>query len=157
MFYMFALMISLGLSAAAQANDNRMEVYTATWCAPCVRYHKILDRYDVDLPLVFVDIDACKEQAKAHKVTTVPITIWFIQNREVKRESGVLPLQRVRSISHDVLRKAKSSAHGVAEESAKAVAAVAGLAKKTTVRAAAFVLTPLYRERCPGLLIESIQ
>lgn len=124
-----ALLMTLACSTAHA--DNVMAVFTAKWCGPCQAYKRELRQYDLTPRLVFVDIDAHQALKARHRVQVIPTTIWFVNQREVARATGNLPIQKVRSMTHAALRQAKLSALGVAAIGRKAVAAVAGSIRNT--------------------------
>ena len=69
----------LVLKSARESSDLTITDFYAEWCGPCIRMQPHLEKLakNVDLILIKVDIDECRDIMKRERVTKVPtIEIW---------------------------------------------------------------------------------
>ena len=74
--------------------------FFATWCGPCRRQSEIIEALDAkDVPphcrLVKVDIDQAPEAAAAFHVEVVPTLVRLKDGRELRRETGAQPAEKL--------------------------------------------------------------
>lgn len=67
-----------------------VKIFTATWCQPCKQYKQTLSNIKTDVNVVTVDVDAWKEEAMEAGVRSVPTTILYENDVEIRRKSGVM-------------------------------------------------------------------
>ncbi|WAW13981.1 thioredoxin [Peptostreptococcus equinus] len=75
--------------------------FFATWCGPCNMLGPVFadlaeERKD-DAYFAKVDIDQSMELAQEYKVSTVPTVIFFKDGKEVHREIGFMPKEKISS------------------------------------------------------------
>lgn len=74
--------------------------FGATWCMPCNRLAKILEKIHEefsDVKFYSVDIDDYPELARKFNIRSVPTVINLSDNNEIERIVGLLPLDVFRS------------------------------------------------------------
>jgi len=61
--------------------------FSATWCGPCKMLSKTLEGVE---GITNVDIDTQMDLAKEHKVRSVPVIIFKVNDKEVHRTVGAI-------------------------------------------------------------------
>ncbi len=78
----------------AKAKNEVMIVnFFATWCGPCQMFAPILEKFALktDFTILKIDIDTFGDLASDYNVQGVPTTILIKNGKEVKRETGFIP------------------------------------------------------------------
>lgn len=68
--------------------------FWATWCAPCMMLAPFIEELaaeESDIVIGKVDIDETQELAIQYRVASIPTLILFKDGQEVKRTSGFMP------------------------------------------------------------------
>lgn len=78
--------------------DKAIVDFFATWCGPCKMLGPVFEELskEIDIPFVKVDIDSNMELCKEYKVMSVPTVILFENGKEVKRNTGFLPKEKLK-------------------------------------------------------------
>lgn len=74
--------------------------YGAIWCAPCRHMIKTFDKLKSEYPSITfeeIDVDDNSDQAKKHKIKSVPTIIFFDNNIEIDRIVGVVKIDIIRN------------------------------------------------------------
>lgn len=73
--------------------------FFATWCGPCKMLAPVIDNlYEKfnNYPLIGkVDIDESPEIAQKYEVMSVPTLIFFKNGKEIRRETGFIPQEKL--------------------------------------------------------------
>lgn len=69
--------------------------FYATWCGPCRMLSPVLEQIDA-IEIVKVNVDEYPEIARKYGVMSIPCLILFDEGKEVKRNIGFLPLEKVK-------------------------------------------------------------
>lgn len=73
--------------------------FFATWCGPCNMlgpvFADVAEERKDDAYFAKVDIDQAMELAQEYSVTTVPTVIFFKDGKEVNREIGFMPKEKI--------------------------------------------------------------
>lgn len=69
--------------------------FYATWCGPCRMLGPVLEQIDA-IEIVKVNVDEYPEIARKYGVMSIPCLILFDEGKEVKRNVGFLPLEKVK-------------------------------------------------------------
>jgi len=71
--------------------------FYATWCGPCKMLGPIFEEVskEVDINFVKVDIDNHEKLCREYKVMSVPTLILFENGKEVKRNIGFMPKDKL--------------------------------------------------------------
>lgn len=69
--------------------------FTASWCGPCKMLAKTLEDADLGMPIEVVDIDVHPELAKEFGVRGVPTLIMVEDDKEIKRQVGMVQLSQL--------------------------------------------------------------
>lgn len=69
--------------------------FYATWCGPCRMLSPVLEQIDA-IEIVKVNVDEYPEIARKYGVMSIPCLILFDEGKEVKRNVGFLPLEKVK-------------------------------------------------------------
>lgn len=71
--------------------------YTATWCSPCKVLANILNSVKTEVPIEVIDIDTEEGRtlSEKNKVRSVPTMIMFEDDVEVKRMTGLQPIDNI--------------------------------------------------------------
>lgn len=67
-----------------------VKIFSAAWCQPCKQYKKNIENLKNDFNIVTVDVDAWKDEAMEAGVRSVPTTILYENDVEIRRKSGVM-------------------------------------------------------------------
>ena len=71
--------------------------FYATWCGPCKMLGPVFEEVskESDIEFVKVDIDNHEELCREYKVMSVPTLILFENGKEVKRNIGFIPKDKL--------------------------------------------------------------
>jgi len=71
--------------------------FYATWCGPCKMLGPVFEDVskESDIKFVKVDIDDHEELCREYKVMSVPTLILFEDGKEVKRNIGFIPKEKL--------------------------------------------------------------
>ena len=69
--------------------------FYATWCGPCRMLGPVLEQIDA-IEIVKVNVDEYPDIARKYGVMSIPCLILFDEGKEVKRNVGFLPLEKVK-------------------------------------------------------------
>ena len=66
--------------------------FTAGWCAPCKAFKPVVNQvaFQTGLNIQYIDVDASKEAAAKHQITSVPTLLIQKNGVEVDRRSGAM-------------------------------------------------------------------
>ena len=72
--------------------------FYATWCGPCKMLGPVFEEVskESDIEFVKVDIDNHEELCREYKVMSVPTLILFENGKEVKRNIGFIPKDKLK-------------------------------------------------------------
>jgi len=72
--------------------------FYATWCGPCKMLSPVLEQVaeEVDIDIVKVDVDANSDLAKEYGVMSIPCLILFEDGKEIKRNLGFIPKDKIK-------------------------------------------------------------
>jgi len=83
--------------------------FGADWCGPCKMMgptmKKLKEKYNVegsDIQITDIDVDMNPEMASLHKIKNIPVTIFKIDEVEIKKVVGVLSLDKIEEIINEV-------------------------------------------------------
>lgn len=78
--------------------DKAVVDFFATWCGPCKMLGPVFEELskEVDIPFVKVDIDENERLCREYKVMSVPTIILFEKGKEVKRNIGFIPKEKLK-------------------------------------------------------------
>ena len=66
--------------------------FSATWCGPCKMLSKTLEGVE---GITNVDIDTQMDLAKEHKVRSVPVIVFKVDDKEVHRTVGAISKEKI--------------------------------------------------------------
>ena len=71
--------------------------FYATWCGPCKMLGPVFEEVskEININFVKVDIDNHEDLCREHKVMSVPTLILFEDGKEVKRNIGFIPKEKL--------------------------------------------------------------
>ena len=71
--------------------------FYATWCGPCKMLGPVFEELskEVDINFVKVDIDNHEDLCREYKVMSVPTLILFEDGKEVRRNIGFIPKDKL--------------------------------------------------------------
>ena len=73
--------------------------FYATWCGPCKMLGPVFEELSTeinDIKFIKVDIDEHEDLCRKYKVMSVPTLIVFDKGKEVKRNIGFIPKDRLK-------------------------------------------------------------
>ena len=73
--------------------------FSATWCGPCTMLSKTLEGVE---GTTNVDIDPQMDLAKEHKVRSVPVIIFKVDDKEVHRTVGAISKDKYFEIYNEI-------------------------------------------------------
>lgn len=83
--------------------------FGAEWCGPCKMMSPSMNilktKYNIegsDVQITDIDVDLNPEMASLHKIRNIPVTIFKIEEVEIKRVIGVLSLDKIEEIINEV-------------------------------------------------------
>jgi len=66
--------------------------FSASWCRPCKmitpEVEKLVEEYP-NITYVYIDIDAHEEIGTRFEVQTIPLFLWYVNNRKVDSMTGI--------------------------------------------------------------------
>ena len=78
--------------------------FWAPWCGPCRMLAPILEEAEKELEgkvtVCKLDVDACPIAASKFSVMTIPTLVLFKDGKEVSREIGLMPKQKIIELTH---------------------------------------------------------
>lgn len=77
--------------------DKAVVDFFATWCGPCKMLGPVFEEVskEKDINFVKVDIDNFEDICREYKVMSVPTLILFENGKEVKRNVGFMPKEKL--------------------------------------------------------------
>ena len=92
------------LQLAKKEKKNLFISFTASWCGPCRMLAPILEEAEKELEgkvtVCKLDVDACPIAASKFSVMTIPTLVLFKDGKEVSREIGLMPKQKIIELTH---------------------------------------------------------
>ena len=79
--------------------DKVVVDFFATWCGPCKMLGPVFEELSTeinDIKFVKVDIDEHEDLCRKYKVMSVPTLIVFDKGKEVKRNIGFIPKDKLK-------------------------------------------------------------
>lgn len=73
--------------------------FSATWCGPCKMLGPVFEELSTeinDIKFIKVDIDEHEDLCRKYKVMSVPTLIVFDKGKEVKRNIGFIPKDKLK-------------------------------------------------------------
>lgn len=84
-----------------EVTEGRVLVdFYANWCGPCKMLSPILERVSDEVKIVKVNVDEYQELSREYSVMSIPCIILFEEGKEVKRNIGYLPEEKLREFIH---------------------------------------------------------
>lgn len=71
--------------------------FKAAWCGPCKSLSNIMEGVDFGVEIKDVDIDDDSETAIKYNIRGVPTLVLLDDGKEIKRTSGVLRIDEIKS------------------------------------------------------------
>lgn len=75
--------------------------FTASWCGPCKMLAKTLEDVDLGMPVEVVDIDENGALAQQYGVRGVPTLVMVEDDKEVKRQVGLVSASQLKEWGND--------------------------------------------------------
>lgn len=75
--------------------------FTASWCGPCKMLAKTLEDVDLGMPVEVVDIDENGALAQQYGVRGVPTLVMVEDDKEVKRQVGLVSASQLKEWAND--------------------------------------------------------
>lgn len=79
--------------------DKVVVDFFATWCGPCKMLGPVFEELSTeinDIKFIKVDIDEHEDLCRKYKVMSVPTLIVFDKGKEVKRNIGFIPKEKLK-------------------------------------------------------------
>ena len=79
--------------------DKVVVDFFATWCGPCKMLGPVFEELSTeinDIKFIKVDIDEHEDLCRKYKVMSVPTLIVFYKGKEVKRNIGFIPKDKLK-------------------------------------------------------------
>ena len=72
--------------------------FYATWCGPCKMLSPVLEELskEIDIDIIKVDVDENNDLAKEYGVMSIPCLILFENGKEIKRNLGFMPKEKIK-------------------------------------------------------------
>lgn len=70
--------------------------FYANWCGPCKMLGPVLEKVSNDIRVVKVDVDKFSEIARSYGVMSIPCVILFAEGKEIKRNIGFMPEEKMK-------------------------------------------------------------
>jgi len=67
-------------------------LFSASWCGPCQTLKPVMEQVSKTIPVTKIDVDTDAQTVSDYGVRSVPTVILVKDGREVKRFTGVQPL-----------------------------------------------------------------
>ena len=67
-------------------------LFSASWCGPCQTLKPVMEQVNKTIPVTKIDVDTDAQTVSDYGVRSVPTVILVKDGREVKRFTGVQPL-----------------------------------------------------------------
>jgi len=67
-------------------------LFTASWCQPCQTLKPVMEQVSKTIPVTKIDVDTDAQTVSDYGVRSVPTVVLIKDGREVKRFTGVQPL-----------------------------------------------------------------
>ena len=77
--------------------SDKILKFSASWCVPCRSMTAQLKTVDLGVPVEEVDVDANQDLAREYGIRSVPTLIYLHEGREVSRQTGATPVDRIKS------------------------------------------------------------
>lgn len=71
--------------------------FKAVWCGPCKSLSNIMEGTDFGVPVREIDIDDDMEAASKYMIRGVPTLVLVEDGKEVKRMTGVQPVDKIKA------------------------------------------------------------
>ena len=69
-------------------------LFSASWCGPCQTLKPVMEQVSKTIPVTKIDVDTDAQTVSDYGVRSVPTVILVKDGREVKRFTGVQPLNK---------------------------------------------------------------
>ena len=66
--------------------------FSASWCGPCQTLKPVMEQVSKTIPVTKIDVDTDAQTVSDYGIRSVPTVILVKDGREVKRFTGVQPL-----------------------------------------------------------------
>ena len=76
--------------------------FWAAWCGPCKMLIKTLDKYSEevsDVKIIKINIDEEADIASEYGIRSIPTLIYFEDGEIVERQSGNIPLAKIKELT----------------------------------------------------------
>ena len=70
--------------------------FYANWCGPCKMLSPVLEKVSDEVKILKVNVDEYQDLAREHKVMSIPCLILFDNQKEIKRNIGFIPENKLR-------------------------------------------------------------
>lgn len=70
--------------------------FYANWCGPCKMLSPVLEKISDEIKILKVNVDDYQELARSYGVMSIPCVILFENGKEVKRNVGFMPENKLR-------------------------------------------------------------
>jgi thioredoxin 1 len=66
--------------------------FSASWCGPCQNLKPVMEQVNQTIPVTKIDVDMDAQTVSDYGVRSIPTVVLIKDGREVKRFTGVQPL-----------------------------------------------------------------
>ena len=66
--------------------------FSASWCGPCQNLKPVMEQVNQTIPVTKIDVDTDAQTVSDYGVRSIPTVVLIKDGREVKRFTGVQPL-----------------------------------------------------------------
>lgn len=77
-------------------NKRVLVDFYANWCGPCKMLSPILEKVSNEVKILKVNIDEYQDLAREYKVMSIPTLILFDKQKEIKRNIGFIPENKLK-------------------------------------------------------------